>query len=164
MAELTPQERLQPSLLDRLVDDAPEEKLESRDKRVLSLQQMRAGVLRDLEWLLNTRRIAEPAPEALSEVCSSLYHYGIPDISSMSSDSSDVRRRLLRAVEETIALYEPRLAGARASIAESEDGSRAVHFVIEGLLRMDPEPEQVAFDTVLELSSGQFQVSGDGHA
>jgi type VI secretion system protein ImpF len=54
MAELLPQERLQPSLLDRLTDDAPESKDESRDKRVLNLAQLRAGVMRDLSWLLNT--------------------------------------------------------------------------------------------------------------
>ncbi len=150
---------VQQSLLDRLCTQEA-----GSTSTAASVRAFKRGVRRDLEWLLNTRRIAEPAPETLAEVCSSLYHYGLPDISSMSSDSADVRRRLLRAVEETIALYEPRMVGVRASIAESEDGSREVHFVIEGLLRMDPEPEQVAFDTVLELSSGKFQVAGDGHA
>lgn len=150
---------VQQSLLDRLCKQEV-----GSTSTAASVRAFKRGVRRDLEWLLNTRRIADLAPEVFTEVCSSLYHYGIPDISSMSSDSGDVRRRLLRAIEETITLYEPRLVGARASIAESEDGSRELHFVIEGLLRMDPEPEQVAFDTVLELSSGQFQVSGDGHA
>ncbi|MCY2964699.1 MAG: type VI secretion system baseplate subunit TssE, partial [Planctomycetota bacterium] len=42
MAELTSQERLQPSLLDRLTDDAPDQKSESRERRVLSVSGMRA--------------------------------------------------------------------------------------------------------------------------
>lgn len=33
MAELTPKDRLQPSLLDRLTDDEPDKTQESREKR-----------------------------------------------------------------------------------------------------------------------------------
>ena len=47
MAELTTRERLQPSLLDRLTDDAPQERVESRDKRVMSMRQLRTAVLRE---------------------------------------------------------------------------------------------------------------------
>ena len=50
MAELLPQERLQPSLLDRLVDDNPGEQKESRDQRVLVIRKLRDFVLRDLAW------------------------------------------------------------------------------------------------------------------
>ena len=57
MAELTPGERLQPSLLDRLTDDSPQSKKESRDQRVLSVRRLRACVLRDLAWLLNTTNL-----------------------------------------------------------------------------------------------------------
>ena len=42
MAELLPQERLQPSLLDRLTDYEPGSAVESRERRVLSTQQLRA--------------------------------------------------------------------------------------------------------------------------
>src|SRR3546814_19033242 len=53
MAELTPQDRLPPSLLDRLPDDEPEVTQESRDRRVLSVPKLREVVLRDLAWLFN---------------------------------------------------------------------------------------------------------------
>ena len=58
MPELTPKERLQPSLLDRLTDDAPHRRTESREQRVLSLAQLRESVMRDLAWLLNTEHLA----------------------------------------------------------------------------------------------------------
>ncbi len=126
-----------------------------------SVNRLKHSLRRDLEWLLNTRRIAEPAGDAFTEVQKSLYHYGLPDISSMSSDSPDVRRRLMRLVEETVSIFEPRLAGARVSILESrEKGRRHVRFMIEGMLQMDPSPEPIAFDTMLEISSGKFQISG----
>src|SRR5271167_2554441 len=54
MADPTPIERLQPCLLDRLTDDEPLQKEESRNQRVVSLQRYRRGVLRDLSWLFNT--------------------------------------------------------------------------------------------------------------
>ncbi|MGV8301633.1 type VI secretion system baseplate subunit TssE, partial [Pseudomonas aeruginosa] len=48
MAELTLQERLQPSLLDRLTDDEPGNLKEAAERRVLTLNQLKASVLRDL--------------------------------------------------------------------------------------------------------------------
>ena len=58
MAEpLTPQDRLQPALLDRLTDDEPDKKLEPREHRVLSKSRLRQAVLRDLAWLFNATRL-----------------------------------------------------------------------------------------------------------
>jgi type VI secretion system protein ImpF len=64
MPELSHKERLQPSLLDRLTDDEPEVRVESRDKRVLSQEKLRASVLRDLTWLFNTTQLS-----ALIDLC-----------------------------------------------------------------------------------------------
>ena len=59
MAELTPSERLQPSLLDRLTDEEPAQSQEARNRRVLSIQRLRECVLRDVAWLLNTTNLAQ---------------------------------------------------------------------------------------------------------
>ena len=86
MAELLPQERLQPSLLDRLTDDTPDAREETRDKRVLSIMQMRTSVLRDVSWLLNTVHLQ--ATQDLSDwpqVASSTVNYGIPDLAGTSA-------------------------------------------------------------------------------
>ncbi len=48
MAELNPRDRLQPFLLDRLIDDQPGMQKESRDKNVLSPGQLRASIMRDI--------------------------------------------------------------------------------------------------------------------
>src|SRR5258708_32270844 len=81
MAELTQQERLQPCLLDRITDDAPEKKQESRDQRVVSLRRLREGVLRDLAWLLNATNMA--VLEDLTDypyVAQSVLNYGMPGL------------------------------------------------------------------------------------
>lgn len=153
------------SFLDRLVDHEPGQGADANVTRKESVRQLKASLHRDLEWLLNTRRIVEPAPDQYPEVQRSVYHYGLPDISSLSADSDAVRQKLVRQVEESVRLFEPRLTGVRVSLAQSDgDGARQIRFLIEGLLRMDPDPERVTFDTVMETASGKFLVSGDGNA
>jgi type VI secretion system protein ImpF len=151
------------SLLDRLSDDKPQVGvdpvagyLESRDHLVASLR-------RDLESLLNTRRVPDTSPEEFEELRRSVYHYGLPDVAEVSRDSTDAHARLLRQVKEAIAAFEPRLANVRVTQPpQSAAGiqQRELRFVIHGLLRMDPNPEQVVFDTVLELASGEYEVKG----
>lgn len=130
-----------------------------------SVEALKQALVRDLEWLLNTRRIAEPAPDAYPEVQRSVYHFGLPDISSRSADSLDVQQALSRDIEESIRIFEPRLTDVRVTVRQSEEkGSRLARFVIEAMLRMEPNPERVVFDTVLETPTGKFFVRGEDDA
>jgi type VI secretion system protein ImpF len=130
-----------------------------------SVKALKNAVLRDLDWLLNTRRIAEPAPDGYPETQRSVYHFGLPDITSLPWGSEVVHRRLLRQIEECIQRFEPRLTSVRVSPVEEKDGGhRHVRFMVEGLLRVEPNPERVAFDTVLEIASGTFRVAGAANA
>ena len=52
MPELNPRDRLQPFLLDRLTDDTPGATKESRDRNVMSPQQLKVALLRDFSSLL----------------------------------------------------------------------------------------------------------------
>jgi type VI secretion system protein ImpF len=72
------------------------------------------------------------------------------------------RKQLLRHVEETLAIFEPRLTNVRVSMVEVEGEAlrRELRFVVEATLKLDPTPEQVMFDTVLHFSSGQIDVAG----
>lgn len=149
------------SVLDRLIDPEPTVAADKPRSWAESVRELRAAVRRDLEWLLNTRQIAEPAADAYPEVQQSVYHFGLPDLTSLSADSADTRRRLVRQVEECIRLFEPRLTGVRVSVIEPKGERRhQVRFVIEGMLRMEPDPEHVVFDTILETVSGKFQLAG----
>ncbi len=71
-------------------------------------------------------------------------------------------------MEESIAVFEPRLTGVRVSVvdttSEAEPRRKELRFVIEGTLQMQPTPERVAFDTVMDVSSGECQVRGDRSA
>jgi type VI secretion system protein ImpF len=149
------------SVLDRLMDGDPKSRSEAMLTPAQSLRAMKIAVRRDLESLMNTRRILEEAPESCKELQRSVHSYGLPDLSSMSLFSTIDQSVMLKAIEAAIAIYEPRLARPKVVLRPVTEATRTVHFVIEGLLRIDPEPEAVVFDTVLELSSGTYQIQGD---
>jgi type VI secretion system protein ImpF len=156
----------QQSLIDRLVDYAPRESGDATMTWSHSLQLLKQSLKRDLDWLLNTRRTGDPVPEEFVELRGSLHDYGLEDISSMSRDDSETRPRLLRSIEQAITDFEPRLGAVRVSLVDEDDDPtrREVHFLIEAMLRVDPSPEPVVFDTVLEVGSGEYHVKGDAGA
>jgi type VI secretion system protein ImpF len=148
------------SVLDRLIDQEPERKLEPPLTRARSLRELKAALRRDLEWLLNTRRTIEESPASLKELERSLYNYGLPDVSSLYLRSSNDQNTLLKAIRVAINYFEPRLLNIKVGLEPAAADARVVRFSIEGLLRMDPAPEHVFFDTMLEPMSGQYQVKG----
>jgi len=76
-------------------------------------------VRRDLEWLLNTRRIAVPPDESLKEVGRSLYVYGLPDFTAYSVGTLQDEAKLIRFLHQTVKLFEPRLAQVRVVPTEA---------------------------------------------
>jgi type VI secretion system protein ImpF len=67
---------------------------------------------------------------------------------------------LRRTIEDAIELFEPRLTDVRVTLVDSGTSARRrVRFLIEGQLQTDPDPQQVEFDTVLEIPSKRFEVS-----
>lgn len=164
MAELTPQERLQPSLLDRLTDDDPEKAQESRDRRVLSLIKLREGVLRDLAWLFNSGNLTsvEEDLEKFPQVAQSVLNYGLPELSGNTSSTLDVVQ-LERMLRQAIWDFEPRIlrntVKVRAVIREEEMNHNSVTFEIEGVLWAQPVPERLFLKTEVDLETGSVAVS-----
>lgn len=162
MAKREIERTVQPSLLDRLTDEDPRSPADVRVSYMESLHNFKRAVQRDLEWLLNTRRIADETPDHLEELKRSVYHFGIPDITSLSRDSVDSRNVLLTRIDEALTMFEPRLTNVQIQMQEMEGEShrRELRFIVEATLRLDPTPEQVMFDTVLHFSTGEIDVNG----
>jgi type VI secretion system protein ImpF len=149
------------SALDRLIDLEPDNSMENPLSRSQSVRLLKNAVRRDLEWLLNSRRIADPPDEGLKELNRSAYVYGLPDLSSLTMASTADKNRLVRQILSAINLFEPRLMNVRLVMVETPDASKKdVRLRIEAMLRMDPVPEPVSFDTVIELKSGNCHLSG----
>jgi type VI secretion system protein ImpF len=152
-------------LIDRLMDREKDRDRQGTPdpyrSRSASVKGLKAALRRDLEWLLNTRRNPNAAPDSMAELSQSLFNYGLPDFSALSVNSPKDRQQLLVEVERTLALFEPRLRNVRVLLVEGTHGSRAVRFQIEGALQMDPSPEHISFDAELQLASGEYHIRGE---
>lgn len=148
------------SVLDRLLgaeSAAPDRPL----TRGQALRKLKDSVRRDLEWLLNTRRDPEAPPEGAGELERSLYNYGLPDIGTFALRSVADQNRLLQLLESAVATFEPRIMNARVTLEAPSSTTHVLRFQIQGLLFVDPAPERIVFDTVLELTSGEYEVKGE---
>jgi type VI secretion system protein ImpF len=153
--------RLVPSILDRLIDDQPTVSREPADNRQQTVRELEMAVARDLEALLNTRQeTMEELPSEYQELNRSLLTYGLPDFSAQSFAVEEDCNRVLRSVERTIARFEPRLQRVRVQLDAPRNQDRGLRFRIEALLRVEPSPEPVTFDAVLQPSTQQYVVQG----
>jgi type VI secretion system protein ImpF len=162
MAKADTEANVTQSVLDRLLDLELREAADPQFSRAMSVRNYKAGVRRDLQWLLNTKRTPEPAGPDYFHSRRSLFNYGIPDFSVLSSTSHKDRNRLLTEMEECIGFFEPRLKNVKVTLVNT-DGltTKMLRFQIEATLMMDPSPEQVSFDTVLDVVSGDYEVKGE---
>ncbi len=168
MAELTQKERLQPSLLDRLTDDEPEARQESRDKRVLSPARLRDCVRRDLTWLLNTTNLASLQNlDEHPEVARSVVNFGMPDLAGHTANSVDLRA-LERLLCKVIWDFEPRLlkSSVKVQLVTEEHlmNHNAMCFDIEAELWAQPLPLRLFLRTEIDLENGGVNVSDLGGA
>jgi type VI secretion system protein ImpF len=159
---------LRQSVLDRLMDLDRSAPMDAPSSWGQSVRQLKATLCRDLEWLLNTRRPLIELPPQTENLERSLLMYGISDVSSLSRENLEQHAKMVKEVERAVSMFEPRLANVKVSLARQQTAGeggpvRELRFVVEGLLRLDPEPEHVVFDTVLEVSTGDYHVrSGSG--
>jgi type VI secretion system protein ImpF len=153
-------QKLVPSILDRLIDERP------RDPQVpaeapRSLAQTKDSVKRDLEWLLNSRQVLADLPVDLRQLDRSLLTYGLPDFTSSSLSNVADQDLLRRSVEEAIRRFEPRLSRVAITLEPPRTLERTLRFRIDALLHVEPEPEPISFDSVLQLSTKTFVVSSE---
>jgi type VI secretion system protein ImpF len=162
MAELTPSERLQPSLLDRLTDEEPARNQESRKARVLSVGRLRESVLRDIAWLLNSGNLPEDDLEAnYPHVARSVVNYGLPDLAGLTASGIDVAE-LEQIVKQALWDFEPRIIRDTLRVrahAEGDMSHNALIFEIEGDLWAQPIPLEMLLKTEIDLETGDIAVT-----
>jgi type VI secretion system protein ImpF len=165
MGEATAIEKLQPCLLDRLTDEEPDKKEESRAQRVVSLQKYRRGVLRDLEWLFNAHAYLrveglesfrlQDFPHAFRSVI----NFGTRQLCGVSSPDLD---RLQEEMAEAVKVFEPRIT-PRSLTIHADMERNIVSFDVQGDLWANPLPEHLHLKTSLDLETGQSLLGDAPH-
>jgi type VI secretion system protein ImpF len=164
MPEAGGSDALQPPLLDRLIDDEPGRTSERRQRRVLTADELRESVRRDLAWLLETVHLAgqadlTPYPRAAASVI----NYGIPDLTGRTLSSID-EEGLARSVAEAIRRFEPRIVPGSLRVevhASEEPGERSLSLRIRGALRTEPVPLPLLLRSDIDPESGEVRLAED---
>ena len=173
MAGLGAQDRLQPSLLDRLTDLEPGSRVEPLEARVLGRRQLREAVLRDLSWLFNAvceapdlefegnaERLAmwHEAPEARDSVL----NFGIPPLSGQSI--SVLRFPIIEAqVRQAVLRFEPRIDPQTLEVQIVNDmgtGLRptSLRLTLKGQMWNQPVPLELLLAADVDVDTGQAAV------
>ncbi len=147
---------VQASILDRLIDREPD--VSAEPVQEFSVGQIKDGVARDLENLLNTRRIIIPVPSSYREVSDSLFLYGLQDFTAQNPKSIPVRQHLRLEIEKTIARFEPRLKNVTVHMDSPAGIIRSLRFRISAVLVVDPIAEPVVFDTRYDLQRSKYSI------
>ncbi|MDQ8034428.1 type VI secretion system baseplate subunit TssE [Bordetella genomosp. 1] len=156
-------DRLQPALLDRLMDDRPYERSEPPGQAVMSHAQLRAAVLRDLRWLLNTVNLETTDDIGPFQwVGASTLNFGVRAMAGkrMSEiDWIDVED----AIRLAIVRFEPRILGDTVDVRCVTDTGKLEHYnvltlSIRGMLWCEPHPLEFLFRSDIDLESGHIDL------
>lgn len=153
-------EKIQPCLLDRLTDHAPEKKDEASHERVVSISRYREGVLRDLRWLLSASRHAdEEELQFYPAVRTSTLNFGIRSLCGRMAESTE-GGVLEREISQAVEAFEPRIAPESLTVEMKPAGEAKAknELVIEirGDLWARPMPEEFLIKTKIDLETGEL--------
>lgn len=146
-------------LLDRLIDDAPDQERDPPTSAIDTMAALRRSVRRDLESLLNARRCWRSWPKSLTELGTSPIGYGIPDFGSGAFNDPRRREELRLEIEDTIRRFEPRFLSVKVHMTDSRERlENTLRLRIDAVLHADPAPEAVTFDTLIDPTTDDVQV------
>jgi type VI secretion system protein ImpF len=161
VAGLTPKEKLQPSLLDRLTDVRPDVRTSTAGVKVLSMEELRDGVRRDLAALFNATSLE--TVEDLTDypnVQKSTLNFGMPDLSGKTASGMDLQE-LERALSRAIHQFEPRLLEETVKVSSDMYDAKSHNLMIakiEAELWSQPLPQKLLLRTELDLENGEVKL------
>ena len=156
-------DRLQPALLDRLTDDAPDQRSETMQDALLSKAKLKRTVLRDLAWLLNTT--AHHTDQQLSdypEVRRSVINFGVPVLSGKHFSGLEWRD-LESQLHTAILAFEPRILPETLVVKAYAPTDPLGHhnllqFEVQGELWAKPFPIELLLRSELDLETGEVRL------
>lgn len=164
MARIDQKKKLRPSILDRLLDNDPQNTVEVDVDQHQKLKDLRSSVRRDLENLLNTRfRVVEPEDD-YRQVRNSLINYGLPDLATVNVSDKVKRKEFIDHLQSILVDFEPRFKSVKVNYMENSDTlDRTLRFRIDAVLYADPSPEVVVFDSTLEPVTRTVNIEENSH-
>jgi type VI secretion system protein ImpF len=153
------QRTLSRSVLDRLLDDAPDMEVDPLVSLSDQVREMREVIRRDLEALLNTRRSPSGPPGALKELNDALVSYGMDGVLSANLVTDASKDKLAQSIERRISMFETRLSDVRVTILKNRmEGERALRMRIQATFRLHEGMPPISFESKIDPSTQRFLV------
>lgn len=142
-------------LFDRL-DLNPEIDDSQRPFRILTREQLKASIRRELGRLLNTR--CSLSLDQIGEEERSVINYGIPDFSSLSAQNADDQVLIGRIVGQTVNAFEPRLRNVAVDVRPVPHSESSLYLFIDAMMTVGQFNEPVYFPVVLNNKNGAAEI------
>lgn len=151
--------RVGSSILDRLMDTRPDQDRDRPRTASETMADLRASIHRDVEALLNTRRPWCSVGAAWPALRTSPASYGMSDFTAGALNDESEREALRMEIESAICRFEPRLASVHVELTTPDAPlSATLTLRIDAMLLVEPQPEPVSFDTVVEVTTADVTV------
>lgn len=124
---------------------------------------LRAAILRDLAWLLNTVNLESIVDlDGLDEVKKSSINFGVSPLAGRRMSEID-HINLQNTIRESIINFEPRLMADTLSVQFINEGNYLEHhnvltLIIKGMMWCNPYPREFLLRTNLDLESGHMDI------
>jgi type VI secretion system protein ImpF len=158
-------DRLQPALLDRLIDLNPHEKaVESAELRLISKTKLRQMMLRDLGDLFNAPRgLTTEEERRYPNVATSTVNYGLVSLTGQLASGLEVHD-VEQMMRKAILAFEPRLLPETLIVkavlsADDIHHDNVIGFEIGGRLWAEPYPMELLLRTDVDLETGKAMVT-----
>jgi type VI secretion system protein ImpF len=158
-------DRLQPALLDRLIDlDPTARAVEAPELRLINKPQLRQMMLRDLGALLNASRgLSSKEEERYPVVANSTLNYGLVSLTGQLASGLEVHDVELM-IRKAILAFEPRLLpetlAVKAVLNEEDlENHNVIGFEIAGRLWAEPYPLELLLRSDVDLETGETVIT-----
>lgn len=151
-------QQLQLSVFDRLDQDVAEGLISGT---AADIDVVRNAVLRDVENLLNTRRIVDLPQRNTPHLRESMYAYGIEDFIAQNPRNGKIQKILESSIREVLSRFEPRLHDVRVEFRPGDHYEPNLCFVVSATLHAEPVQEPIFFNTWFSASRGEYRIDPD---
>lgn len=146
------------SLIDRLLDDAPDAALDDQESDALRFERFKLGLRRDLEGLLNSKKPHAAWLGRVEGIGDTIVGFGLTDLSTEDFGTPAVRERIRRMIATCIRTYETRLEKVEVEV-DGAPTSAGVGFRITAVVRLAAFEEAVTYDARLRPSDRAIAVA-----
>lgn len=145
------------SLLDRLIDNEPDQAVEAAETDAQALQRYKIGLRSDLEALLNAKRPDLEAFDRYPALDQTIIGFGLHDISTEDLSTVGARERVRRMVAQAVMAHESRLSQVEVDIDEGPTSS-GIRLRISAQLTLTRNRDVVVYEAKVNPGDRVIQV------